>query len=206
MANANTEIDLAELHQAIETAIRDQFPALKTVEFYREEDDRKPPAPEQLPACLLEMSEMEPEPDDDPGTDQLAVNARFEARLIISFREPRAKLEIRRLAAAFAAWLRLKRWPHPTKPGRTLPTGPAQVIAILPDDFGPELDRYEVWRVEWLQPIHLGKGTWNDEGVVPGAPLYGSPLYSWAPDIGFGHENDYQEAIPEPSPGMGVPL
>lgn len=191
MANAHTVIDLADLHLAIETAIREQFPDLRLVEFYREEGERKPPDPEQLPACLLEMSEMEPSPEDDPGTEQLAVNARFEARLIISFREPRAKLEIRRLAAAFAAWLRLKRWPHPTLPGKSLPTAPAQVIAIMPDDFGPELDRYEVWRVEWLQPLHLGDTVWKDEGVVPGAPLY-----SWAPDIGTGHENDYQDAIP----------
>lgn len=196
MANAITNIDLADLHQAIERDIRAAFPALKIVEFYREEEDRKPPRPEQLPACLLELSEMEPGPDIDPGTNQLAVRARFEARLILGFREPRAKLEIRKLAAAFAAWARLRRWSHPTEAGKTLPTGPAEIINILPDDFNPELDRFEVWRVEWLQAVHLGNTIWTDEGVTPGAPLY-----SWSPDIGNGNADKYEPVLPDIKPG-----
>lgn len=192
MANANTDIDLSELHAGIELAIRAQFPDLKLVEFYREEEERRPPEPEQLPACLLEMSEMEPTPDVDPGTEQLAVNARFEARVIVGFRTPRAKLEVRKLAAALAVFLRQKRWPHPTETGKTIPTGPADVVTIMADDFNPELDRFEVWRVEWLQPLHLGIGIWKDEGITPQ-----SPLYSWRPDIGDGNAHKYESAVPE---------
>lgn len=199
MANANTEITLDELHQAIEQEIRAQFPDLKLVEFYREEEERKPPTPEQLPACLLEMSEMEPTPDVDPGTEQLAVNARFEARLVLGFRTPKAKLEIRKLAAAFAVFLRLKRWPTLANPAVTLGTGPAEVTTIMADDFNPELDRYEVWRVEWLQELHLGTSIWKDEGVTPGAPLY-----SWRPDIGNGNADKYQDAVPDVTPGGGA--
>lgn len=198
MANANTDIDLGELHAGIENAIRAQFPDLKLVAFYREEDERAELRRDDLPACLLEMSEMEPTPDVDPGTEQLAVNARFEARLVIGFRTPRAKLEIRKLASALAVFLRLKRWPHPTEPGRTIPTGPAEVTTIMPDEFNPELDRYEVWRVEWLQPLHLGVGIWKDDGVTPQAPLY-----SWVPDIGTGNADKYQDVVPDVSPGGG---
>lgn len=196
MANANTEIDLGELHQAIENAIRAQFPDLKLVAFYREDDERAELRRDDLPACLLELSEMEPTPEVDPGTEQLAVSARFEARLIIGFRTPRAKLEIRKLAAALAVFLRLKRWPHPTEPGKTVPTGPAEVVAIMPDEFSPELDRYEVWRVEWTQTLHLGTSVWKDDGVTPG-----TPLYSWSPQIGHGHEGDYKDVVPDVSPG-----
>lgn len=199
MANANTSIDLGELHQAIEAAIRAQFPSLKLVEFYREEEERRPPTDAQLPACLLEMSEMNPTPDIDPGTEQLAVSARFEARLVIGFRTPKAKLEIRKLAAAFAVFLRLNRWPSITAPGETIPTGPAEVITIMPDDFSPELDRFEVWRVEWQQPLHLGDGIWNDDGLTPDAPLY-----SWTPNIGTGNADKYQDAIPDVTPGGGL--
>ena len=187
---ANTEIDLEVLHAGIEKAIRDQFPSLKIVEFYREEDERTPPKPNELPACLLEMSEMDPAPDIDPGTEQLAVNARFEARVMLGFRTPKAKLEIRKLAAALAVFVRMKRWPHPTETGKTLPTGPAEVLAIMRDDFNPDLDRYEIWRVEWQQTIHLGTSVWNDDGVTPGAPLY-----SWVPEIGFGNEDKYRDAL-----------
>lgn len=191
MADAHTEIDLEVLHAAIEAALCAQFPALRMVEFYREESDRQPPKPDQLPACLLELTELEPAPDVDPGTEQLAVHARFEARLIIGFRTPRAKLEIRQLAAAVAVWLRLRRWADPRIPAgqaaRTLPTGPAEVIAILPDHFSPELDRYEVWRVEWRQLLHLGASIWTTDGLTPE-----TPLYNWSPAIGIGHEAAYQ--------------
>ncbi|WP_441228013.1 hypothetical protein AB7813_08385 [Tardiphaga sp. 20_F10_N6_6] len=195
MANAITNVDLADLHDAIVRDIQAQFPALKIVQFYREETDREAPKPEELPACLLSLCEMEPAPDVDPGTEQLAVHARFEARLIVGFRTPQAKLEVRKLAGAFAAWLRLRRWshPNPTKDGQTLPTGPAYVISIMPDDFSPVLDRFEVWTVEWLQDtVHLGNTIWTDEGMTPG-----HPMYSWLPDIGTGNEDKYQPAIPD---------
>lgn len=199
MANAITNVSLDDLHEAIVRDIRAAFPALKTVEFYREESERKPPEPDQLPACLLELSEMEPSPEDDPGTEQLAVNARFEARVMIGFRTQKAKLEIRKLAAALAAWLRLRRWSHPTEPApRTLPTGPAYVINIMPDDFEPELDRYEIWRVEWMQQtVHLGETVWTNDGVTPS-----TPLYSWSPDIGEGNADKYEPALP-PFPQQG---
>lgn len=181
--DADTMLDLANLHQAVEDAIKGAFPTLETVEFYREETDREPPAAADLPACLLDLEEMEPVPAEDPGTEQLAVYARFAARLVIEFRTPRAKLEIRKLAASFASFLRQRRW--------GLPVGPAEVLAIMPDDFSPELDRYEVWRVEWRQIIHLGATVWTDEGITTLTPLYG-----WSPEIGTGNESDYHEAAP----------
>lgn len=192
--NANTEIELAVLHDAIVADIKAQFPDLVTVEFYRAEegqgDDERKTLP--VPACLLELSEMTTDPDRDPGTEQLAVTATFEARLIIdSFKTLNAKLSIRVLAAAFSAWLRLRRWNNPAVPGKCLPTGPAYVIGAYPDDFSPELDRYEVWRVEWQQEIHLGSTVWNDEGVTPSIPVF-----SWSPAIGPGHEDDYTEVLP----------
>lgn len=190
MANAITNIDLGELHQAIQAAIQAQFPAFKIVEFYREEEDRKPPPPEQLPACLLEMSEMEAALDEDPGTEQLPVYARFEARVMIGFRTPRAKIEIRKLAGALAAWIFKNKHFH----GK--PTGPAEIIGLSPDDFDPELDRFEVWRVEWRSIVHLGETIWTDEGVTPSAPLY-----SWSPDIGNGNAHKYQDVIPDVTPG-----
>ena len=59
-----------------------------------------------------------------------------------------------------------------------------------PDDFQPEIDKYEVWRVEWQQVIHLGETIWTDEGTTPQ-----NPVYSWVPDIGNGNEDKYQDAV-----------
>lgn len=190
MANANTNIDLAELHQAIGDAISAQFPDFKLVEFYREEDDRKRPNALQLPACLLELSEMEPALDEDPGTEQLAVYARFAAHVVIGFRTASAKVEIRKLAGALAAYINKEKHFH------KLPTGPAEILSIMPNEFNPAMDAYEVWTVEWRCMVHLGDTVWTDEGVTPGAPLY-----SWVPDIGNGNAHKYQPTIPD----IGLP-
>lgn len=189
MANANTDLDLADLHAAIVADIRAQFPDLKLVAFYHEEDDRTPPSAAEMPACLLQLTEWEAAPDSDTGTEQFAASCRFDARFILPFTTPQAKLSIRKLAASFCAFLRSHpRWNNPN--GTTpiaLPTGPAEVIGAYPDDFSPALDQYEVWRVEWTQQVDMGNTVWTDDGTVPT-----QVLFSYSPDIGTPNQADYQ--------------
>ena len=177
MANANTVTTLDAVHNGIVSAIQAKFPSLATVEAYRTNRKSLP-----VPACLIELTEMDGAPDDDPGTEQLAVTARFEATLVIGFRQGanNPKREIRKLAAALAAFIRLKRW--------GCPIGPAEVIGAYPDDFDPELDQYECWRVEWQQLIHLGDTVWTDEGETPT-----QVLASFSPDIGLENVGKYTE-------------
>ncbi len=176
MANAITECDLGLLHQVMTDEIKAAFPALQTVEFYSLERKDLP-----LPACLLEMCEMEADNREDPGTEQQAVTARFEARFIIGFRTPQAKLEVRKLAGAFAAFLRKQLRFLPAK------SGPAEVIGCYPDDFDPKLDEYEVWRVEWSHVLHLGSSVWTNDGTIPEIVLV-----SYSPEIGIGNEDKYE--------------
>ncbi|MDM5178513.1 hypothetical protein PO883_15045 [Massilia sp. DJPM01] len=178
--NINTEVDLAGLHATITAAIAERFPSLATVEFYREDREELP-----VPACILDLCEFEGEPSVDPGTGQLAVMARFEAELIIGFRTPEAKMSLRLLAGAFAAFLHKKRWPGGL-------TSEAEQIHAYKDDFKPALDQYEVWCVEWRQIIHLGESVWSGEGVTPTTIMLG-----FAPEVGFGHEDDYIQIAPE---------
>lgn len=193
--NANTAIDLGKLHAAIVSDIQAKFPSLATVEFYRE--DRKSL---QTPACLLELTELEALPDDDPGTEQQAALAKFEAQLIIGFRAVdgvRAKLSIRKLAASLAAFIRLRRWTNPDDAAKKLPTGAAQVIGAYPDDYamtgaGHEHGMaQEIWRVEWQQIVHLGETVWTDEGVTPSVVYLSS-----APAIGADNEGSYEQVAP----------
>lgn len=177
MANEQVALTLDAVHEAIVHAIRAQFPGLRTVEAYRL--DRRSV---NAPACLIELAELEALTDRDPGTGELAVQARFEARFVIGFRQGvnNPKMEIRKLAAAFAVFARLNRW-------GVRGIGPAQVIGCYPDDFDPEMDQYECWRVDWAQELRLGESVWADDGTpVPGV------WTSWAPDIGAAHEADYQ--------------
>jgi hypothetical protein len=175
--NANTELDMEALQDAMVATIQAAFPALQTVEFDREETNR---AELPVPACLLEWGDLDGFADPDPGTEQQAMTARFEARFVVGFRTPQAKLETRKLALAFAAFLRRQsRWPGAV-------TGPAMVMGCHRDDFHAELDQFEVWRVEWSHVVHLGASVWTGEGVTPTRIYLGS-----APDVGVGNEASY---------------
>lgn len=168
--NIDTRIDLNILHAQIVADIRAQFPMLATVEFYRPERTQL-----AIPACLLSMTELEAAEDEDPGTEQIAVYAHFDAQLIVSFKQLNAKNSIRNLAGAMLAFLRKRKWSDPANPGKKLPTGECLPVGAYEDDFASmmagqrdtPLDQFEIFRVEWRQLIHLGETVWTDEGVTP---------------------------------------
>lgn len=181
MANAIIETDLGVLHEAIGAKLAEAFPIFKIVEFYREEEEREAPKESELPALLLEMNELEPNLEDTPGTEQLSVFARFEARIVVNFRTPKAKIEVRKLAGAVAAFLFKNKHFHGVK------GCPVTVDAIVSDDFYPELDRFEVWRVDFNCIAWLGETVWTNDGKTPS-----EPVLSWVPNIGPGNEDKYE--------------
>jgi hypothetical protein len=177
--DTDLKVDIAALHAAIVSDIKAKFPALKTVEFYRVDRKTIP-----LPACLLELVDMEYEPLRDDGTGQAPMRARFEAELILGMRDSSARLNVRVLAGAMAAFIKTRRW--------TGILGDAcELIGCYPDDFSPELDQYEIQKVEWTQLIYLGDTYWTDDGITPENVFVGV-----APNIGHGHEADYVQVAP----------
>ncbi len=177
MTDMITNVTLDDLHTAIETQIGAQFPDLKTVEFYR--DDRRQPT---VPACLLELVDFEPDEGGETFTEQLALVATFDARIVMGFRTPDAHREVRRASAALAGFINQQRW------GQGGGVGPAEIMTVAPDEFSPELDRYEVWRVTWRQTVHIGDTVWTNDGTIPE-----TVLVSWSPEIGPDNEEDYTE-------------
>lgn len=188
MADINTNLDINLLHDQIVEQIQAQFPSFKTVQFYRDDEAETIPTP----AILLEVSEVEPEPDHDNGTDQLPVLIRFEARIIMGVRTPQVKLAVRLAAMALAGWLHKLSW------GNGVYADPCRVLACSPDEFDPRVDKWCVWRVEWHNGAMLGNdNSWENDGTVPAA------LYSFAPDIGVPYKQDYQAItapVTEPIP------
>lgn len=154
----DTEIDLDDLFAAIAASIQAQFPVFALVESYPANRKAMP-----VPACIFELSDLEPM--EDIGTEQLAVMARFEARIVMGFRTENVRRAVPKLAAALALHVRARRW--------GLPVEPAIVTAIEPDDFDPDLDQFEVWRVDWQQIIHIGPSVWDDGGVTPSEVMSG---------------------------------
>jgi len=180
-------IDLQDYYAAVVAAIQAQFPGFKTVEFDREDRD---PRTLQVPACLLTITEFEDAADQDPGTEQWPTVARVEAQVILGFREPAVNLAVRKAATSLAVWLRYRRFPDLNDPPKTLPTGAAMVQGVFLDDFSPELDQFQVWRVEWLQHMDLGASVFAEEpGPTP------TPFFSWSPLIGTGNEQHYRPGL-----------
>jgi FAD/FMN-containing dehydrogenase len=180
MADQNGAVDLGVFHQAIIDQVKAAFPVFVVVDDYPQ--DRRP---KSTPALYLEIDEMEGAGDEDPGTSQQALSLRYAARIVLPRSMDQVGRQVRMLAAAVAAFAHLNRF------GQRV--NPAQVIGAYPDAFEPELDQYVVWRVEWQQVGHFGTSVWLEysQGETPG-----SPVYSWAPDIGLGHEPDYQPVVP----------
>lgn len=179
MADANTEIELDPLHDAIAAQIATAFPSFRVVEFYRDDESERV----ETPACLLEMTEAEPAPEMDAGSGQWPAHLRFEARILMSARSANAKREIRKAATALATWLNLRRFAG-------IPTDECKVISCERDDFTPRRDKFECWRVEWVQLAFLGASAWNNDGTIP-TEVY----FSFDPDIGTAHEADYGRAV-----------
>ncbi|MTH78750.1 hypothetical protein [Paracoccus aestuariivivens] len=175
MTQPDTAIDLATMISSITASISAAVPRLQMVEAYPEIRLNLP-----TPACLVELIELEPV--DNPGTEQLAVLARFEAYILVAFRELDAKVQVAKLAAAVAHHVQGERW--------GLPVEPATIAAIAPSDFEPELDQFEIWAVEWHQTIHIGESVWQSDGPVPR-----QVLASWSPEIGADYESDYSDIV-----------
>lgn len=182
MADANTEVTFEAMETAIAAQLAAQFPAFKTVEFYRDDEDQDIPTP----ALLLETVEFEPAPESDAGTGQWPARMRVEARVIMTKRGAATRREVRKAALALATFVHLKRWAG-------VFADPCAVIACGPDEFAPNVERFSVWSVEWVQLAFFGESVWlNEGGVVP------ESFFSFVPRIGTPHEPGYERADAEP--------
>ena len=188
MADAIEGINIADLHNNIVKKLAEQFKDdFKLIEFYRSENERKPLKVSELPALLLELPDFELDLESDAGTEQLPLIARFEVRIVVDAMEKEQanpifmKVKVRGLATKLAQYLFKNKRFHGLK------TGALVLSDITEDAFYPALDRYDVWRIDFEIPIHVGESIWTSEGVTPTA------LYSWSPEIGGAHISSYQE-------------
>lgn len=191
MADAQTELDLDALHAGILAGIAAQFPDVATVADYHADRDRL-----DMPAILVELEDLEGDPEEDPGTDQAAVRLRFRARVVLPFRTPTAQREIRRLCAALVAHINGNRWGQPIER--------AVVGIAAPDDFDPELRQAIVWSIEFEHRAHLGASVWTGDALgdlfsldVDTAETPEQVFLGLSPNIGTGNAAAYQDVTPE---------
>ena len=166
-------LDLGAALDTVVATLAAAFPTFKTVAA--EDETRKTL---EVPAIIVQMSELEPDPDKDPHTGQFPCLVRIEARIVLGYRTPKVRREVLKAAGALAAAV------HSNRLG--VAWGAAAVLAVEPDEFAPQADQYDVWRVEWAHAADIGPSFFIDDGVTPT-----QLLTSWSPDIGPAHEQDY---------------
>ncbi|SMX27290.1 hypothetical protein TRP8649_01393 [Pelagimonas phthalicica] len=168
------EIDLGEALNTVVETLKAQFPTFKTVAA--EDQDRKEL---QIPAIIVQMTELEPDLDSDAHTGQFPCLIHLEARIVMGHRTPQVRREVVRAAGALSAFI------HSARLG--VGWGAAQILAVEPDEFSPVANSYEVWMVEWVHSADIGESYFVDDGVTPT-----QVLTSWTPQIGVDHEADYE--------------
>ncbi|MDT9644037.1 hypothetical protein HBO40_00345 [Pseudomonas protegens] len=145
---------LDQLYSAIERHIRDAIPGLAYVATMP--DLLKESV--AIPAVVIELVELE------PGQDQLvgetALEARFEARVIVGAEQEQPQQQAAFAASQIAVLLRMQTW--------GVGVDPAVFVRAAQDWTRPELDTYAVWVVEWTQGFYLGTEEWPWPDQLPG--------------------------------------
>lgn len=168
----NDPIPLARVYAAMEDMIGRAIPGLNYVGTMPGKLETV-----ALPAVVLEFSGFEPA-EQDPGTGEVAIDARFEARAIVGTEYDDHLHVVAFIAAQLAVLLRLQTW--------GIEVEPALLVRAEPDWSRPELDGLAVWVVEWTQVIYLGEEEWPWPDQPPGTLVFG-----FSPDTGPGSENQY---------------
>ncbi|AZU37140.1 hypothetical protein BBB02_00595 [Wolbachia endosymbiont of Bemisia tabaci] len=146
-------MNLKDLHDKICTTLKREISAIQTCEVY-------PAIRKELvaPAVFVELSGFEK--GHDPGTEELALKVRFEARIVVDGTVEYSSLVVRSLAAEVARVVNKNTW-------NVENVSPAEFISAEVDGFRPELDAYLVWLVEWVHEIHIGESVWSETGIKP---------------------------------------
>lgn len=143
---------LLELHNNICEQIKNEIPEIQTCCSY-------PRIRCELiaPACFVEIESFDM--GADPGTEELAVIANFEAMIVIDRTIENSSIAIRNLALRLAEFINHNTWNSKVTP--------AKIKSCNIDAFSPELDAYFVWNVSWTHELHVGENIWKVSGLQP---------------------------------------
>ncbi|WP_264375258.1 MULTISPECIES: hypothetical protein [unclassified Wolbachia] len=145
-------MNFKDLHNAICTTLKREISSIQTCEIY-------PAIRKELVAPALFVELVSLESGKDPGTEELALKARFEARIVVDGTVEDSSLVVRSLAAEVARVVNKNTWEKNVSP--------AEFLSAEPDGFRPELDAYLVWMVDWSHQLHLGKSIWTENKIKP---------------------------------------
>lgn len=197
MSEAGDLITLRALHDGILAAFAARYTGrVPTIAAYDPfaapadgaEQPGSTPRPLVTPALLLELTAIDPGPED--GTDRQPLRLSFTAHCVLSFLTPDQQIELREFAADALSCVRHNRWGHPRA------VRAPQALSAQPGEFRPGLAGYDSWAVTWEQDAYLGPNIWAG-GIAPTQVWFGI-----APLIGEqdGTAADYWPIAQAPTP------
>ncbi len=109
------------------------------------------------PAVFLEIANYGI--GDDPATEELALIANLEARVVVDSTIENAEVFCQSLACEIANLIHLNSF--------GCEVSPAKLSGITRDFFKPDFDMYICWLIEWSHEMHVGSSVWNEIGIPP---------------------------------------
>lgn len=170
--------DLVKLETAIDKikdAIKAEFP-----DFDVQASEDVGRGKLKTPSILLQLTELEPNPEADCENGQFPCFVHVEASVILGANIAKVRRETLKASGALAAFV------HDNRLG--VPWGTAKLIAVEPDEFSPNATEASIWRLEWVHEANVGPAYDFDSGVTPSIVLT-----SWSPDIGSENEGAYSQ-------------
>jgi hypothetical protein len=109
------------------------------------------------PACFVEIESFDT--GTNPGTEELALVANFEALLVVDKTIENSEFAIRELALKLTNLINNNTF--------SSKISPAKIKDIGQDAFKPDLDAYLVWRITWTHELHVGENIWETYKILP---------------------------------------
>lgn len=140
-----------------------------------------------LPAILVDLYEIEPDPEADLGTGKMGVQLMMQLWVVVAATERGAPLTVRKLAMAAGAII------HDGYRFGS-PVSPAKVTDIIGMPKLQDNRQYLIWSVEWQHATTIGA---EDMLCIDDPPVdaddINQVLWGTPPEVGTGHESDYEE-------------
>ena len=141
-----------------------------------------------LPAVLMDLYEVEPDPDANLGTGQLGVQLMMQIWVVVAATDRGAPLTVRKLAMAVGAIIH-------SGYRFSAPVSPAKVTDIIgmPKLTQQNSNQYLIWSVEWQHATTIGAEDQLCDDPPVDADQINQVLWGTDPDVGPDHEDDYIE-------------
>lgn len=170
-------LSIDEITTAIVDGLAAAHAGVSVIAYRPEDPSAKPPTP----AVLLELVEINPGIND--GSGRTAVELRFDAYVLIGGFTAERQRALRALAMGVIRTVKDNRW------GARI--GPAVFLGSFSDEWRPELETHDAWRIEFMHAAQLADVTYHAPDETADPP--GSVFFGLAPENGPDNLDKYVE-------------